>query len=69
MFDMDDCAVEIWCPEMAEVSEVERMVFLLESMVNIVDIKIGSRVEDLLSDQYQVVLTEHKASGRSRFKK
>jgi hypothetical protein len=58
LFEMTDCAVEIWCPEFAQADEVQRMVTLLESMVHLTDVKIGSDIENLLSDDYRVVLIE-----------
>ncbi len=58
LFEMTDCAVEIWCPEFAQADEVQRMVVLLESMVHLTDVKIGSDIENLLSDDYRVVLIE-----------
>jgi hypothetical protein len=58
LFEMTDCAVEIWCPEFAQADEVQRMVNLLESMVHLTDVKIGSDIENLLSDDYRVVLIE-----------
>ncbi len=69
LFDMDDCVVEIWCPEDSDVSQIEKMVHLVESMVNVVDVRIGSRVEDLVSDDYHVNLIEENPNIRSRFKK
>lgn len=58
LFEMLDCRVEFWCPINSEANEVERMVNLLESMVHVTDVKIGSRIEDFSVDQYQVVITE-----------
>jgi len=58
LFEMTDCAVEIWCPEMAQIEEIQRMVNLIESMVHVTDVKIGSDVTNLTSDDYRVVLTE-----------
>ncbi len=66
---MDDCVLEIWCPEESDVAQIEKMVHLVESMVNVVDVRIGSRVEDLLSEDYHINLIEEKPSVRSRFKK
>ncbi len=67
LFEMTDCAVEIWCPEFAQAEEVQRMVNLLESMVHLTDVKIGSDIENLLSDDYRVVLTEASSTfGRSK---
>lgn len=60
LFDMTDCAVEIWCPEAAEIEEIQRMVSLVESMVHVTDVKIGSDIENLASDDYRVVLIEDK---------
>lgn len=58
VFDMTDCSVEIWCPEIAEAQEVERMVALIESMVHVTDVRVGSSVEDFISDDYRVVISE-----------
>lgn len=63
VFDMTDCTVEIWCPELAEVQELERMVRLIESMVHVTDVRIGSDIEDMASDEYRVVVTQ-EAAGR-----
>jgi hypothetical protein len=67
LFEMTDCAVEIWCPEFAEADEIQRMVLLLESMVHLTDVKIGSDIENLTSDDYRVVLIEDSNTlGRSK---
>lgn len=58
IFDMTDCALEIWCPELAEAGEVERMVHLVESMLHVTDVRVGSSIEDFISDEYKVVITE-----------
>jgi hypothetical protein len=63
VFDMTDCAVEIWCPELSEVEEVQRMVTLIESMVHVTDVKVGSRIQDLIDDDYLVVIREDKFSS------
>lgn len=60
VFDMTDCAIEIWCPELAEAPEVEKMVKLLESMVHVTDVRVGSHIEDMTADQYLVVIKEEK---------
>jgi hypothetical protein len=62
LFDMTDCAVEIWCPEFAQAAEIQRMVNLIESMVHITDVKIGSDIENLTSDDYRVVLIEDSST-------
>ena len=67
LFEMTDCAVEIWCPEFAQADEIQRMVLLLESMVHLTDVKIGSDIENLTSDDYRVVLIEDSNTlGRSK---
>lgn len=58
VFEMTDCSVEIWCPELAEAQEVERMVALIESMVHVTDVRVGSSIEDLVSDDYRIVISE-----------
>ena len=67
LFEMTDCAVEIWCPEFAQADEIQRMVLLLESMVHLTDVKIGSDIENLTSNDYRVVLIEASNTfGRSK---
>ena len=60
VFEMTDCAIEIWCPELSETPEVEKMVKLLESMVHVTDVRVGSRIEDMASDDYLIVIREEK---------
>jgi hypothetical protein len=68
LFDMTDCAIEIWCPEASEIEEVQRMVTLVESMVHVTDVRIGSDIENLTSRDYRVVLIEDNNSvGKKRF--
>ncbi len=68
LFDMTDCAVEIWCPEHAETDEVQRMVALIESMVHVTDVRIGSDIENLTSEDYRVVIIEDRNNiGKKRF--
>lgn len=67
VFDMTDCIVEIWCPEISEVSEIQKMVTLIESMVHVNDVRVGSRVEDFISDEYQIVVTEDNKLTKNRF--
>ena len=67
LFEMTDCAVEIWCPEFAQADEIQRMVSLLESMVHLTDVRIGSDIENLTSNDYRVVLIEESGTlGRSK---
>jgi hypothetical protein len=67
LFEMTDCEVEIWCPELSDVAEVERMVSLIESMVHVKDMKIGSTIQDLLSEDYRVVITEVPNDIRKKY--
>jgi hypothetical protein len=68
LFDMTDCSVEIWCPEASEIEEIQRMVVLIESMVHVTDVKVGSDIENLISSDYRVVITEDKNDiGKKRF--
>jgi hypothetical protein len=68
LFDMTDCSVEIWCPEASEIEEIQRMVILIESMVHVTDVKIGSDIENLISSDYRVVITEDSNGiGKKRF--
>lgn len=67
VFDMTDCAVEIWCPEIAQAEEIERMSILIESMLHVTDIKVGSGVEDLVSDSYRIVFLEDNRHNKTRF--
>lgn len=67
LFEMTDCAVEIWCPEFAQADEIQKMVSLLESMVHLTDVRIGSDIENLTSNDYRVVLIEESSTlGRSK---
>jgi len=59
VFDMTDCEVQIWCPLDSDVKEVQKMVTLIESMVHVTDVEIGSQVQEMSSmDHYRVVITE-----------
>lgn len=67
IFDMMDCAIEIQCPELAETSEIERMTRLIESMVNVTDIKVSSTPEDMANIFYTVTVTEVPNPNYKRF--
>lgn len=67
IFEMTDCAVEFWCPEDSDTSEIERMVKLLESMVHVTDVRVGSAIEDLASNDYRIVITEVPSDNSKRF--
>lgn len=67
VFDMTDCAVKIWCPLNSDVAEVQRMVSLIESMVHVTDVEIGSEAKDLTSEKYRVVITEVRQDIRKKY--
>ena len=71
VFDMLDCAVEIYCPEMAEAVEVERMVNLVESMIHVTDVKVGSDIRDFASGStsYRILITEISDKLTKRYKR
>lgn len=66
VFEMMDCTVQVWCPEESDVDQVGRMIRLVESMVNVTDVQIGSRVEDLTTSTYSVVLTQVETDIRKK---
>lgn len=68
LFEFTDCAIEIWCPEFAQADEIQRMVRLLESMVHVTDVRVGSDIENLTSEDYRVVIIEDKNDiGRKNY--
>jgi hypothetical protein len=67
VFDMYDCEVEIYCPELAMADEVQRMVNTIESMINVVDVRIVSTPETLQIENYQVIITEVQNKYTKRF--
>lgn len=40
VFDMLDCEVELVCPPAAQTSEIEKMVAVIESMINVTDVRV-----------------------------
>jgi len=64
---MYDCEVEIYCPELAMADEVQRMVNTIESMINVVDVRIVSTPETLQIENYQVIITEVQNKYTKRF--
>jgi hypothetical protein len=51
LFDMLDCEVELMCPPNARTSEIEKMVNIIESMINVTDVRVSGvpRSENELS--------------------
>lgn len=58
VFDMLDCQVEIYCPELAPAAEVQKMVNTIESMINVTDVVVSSTPETLHSETYKVIITQ-----------
>jgi hypothetical protein len=69
MFDMLDCEVELLCPPTAATSEIEKMVKIIESMINVTDIRVTGipRSED--ERNYMITISNvpiEVAKGKSR---
>ena len=58
IFDMSDCSLEIYCPELASANEIERMVSTIESMIHVVDVRISATPETSMLDHYKVEITD-----------
>lgn len=58
VFEMLDCEVEIYCPEVATTEELQRMVTTLESMINLVDVRISATPETLQNGSYKIIITQ-----------
>jgi len=58
VFEMLDCEVEIYCPEVATTEELQKMVTTLESMINLVDVRISATPETLQNGIYKVIITQ-----------
>lgn len=73
LFDLTDCNLAIACPLQAPVQEVEQIVNLVESLINVVKVDIAI---DPTIDDYEVTLLEvsvdtatERTSRKSRFDK
>jgi hypothetical protein len=69
IFDMLDCEVELLCPPTAATSEIEKMVKVIESMINVTDVRVVGipRSED--DQNYTVTISNvsiEVAKGRLR---
>lgn len=64
---MTDCAIEIACPENSDVSEVQKMVQLIESMVHVTDVKVSSTHEDFQNNYYTIKMTEPPNNPKTKF--
>lgn len=66
VFDMNDCIVTIDCPLDSKVNEIQKMVVILESVINVVDVDVVGHVTTT-ADDYMVFITEvpvERAEGR-----
>jgi hypothetical protein len=64
---MLDCEVEIYCPELATTDDIQKMVSTLESMINVVDVRVSSTPETLHNESYQVIIKEVPVDVAKRF--
>lgn len=58
VFDMNDCQVEINCPLGAQTEEIAKMVRIIESMINVTDVRVSGTPKPDLEDSYDIVVTE-----------
>ncbi len=58
IFEMLDCNVEIYCPEFATTDDIQRLVSTIESMINVIDVRVSSTPETLYDDHYKILITE-----------
>lgn len=58
VFDMLDCEVELVCPPGAHTSEIERMVALIESMINVVDVRVVGVPRSESEETYLITITD-----------
>ena len=58
VFDMLDCEVELVCPPNAHTEEVEKMVSVIESMINVMDVRVVGTPRPENEDTYLVTITD-----------
>lgn len=58
VFEMLDCEVEVICPPGAETEEVERMVTTIESMINVVDVRVVGVPRSESEETYLITITD-----------
>ena len=69
VFDMLDCDVELICPPTAQTSEIEKMVTLIESMINVVDVRVVGVPRSEAEQTYLITITNvslEVAKGRAK---
>lgn len=69
VFDMVDCEVELVCPTNAQTEEVEKMVNVIESMINVTDVRVVGTPRPESDDTYLITITDvpfQVAKGRTK---
>ncbi len=57
VFDMLDCEVEVVCPPSAQTGEIEKMVTLIESMINVTDVRVVGVPRSESEETYLITIT------------
>lgn len=57
VFEMLDCEVELVCPPGAQTSEIEKIVTLIESMINVVDVRVVGVPRSEAEETYLITIT------------
>jgi hypothetical protein len=69
LFDMADCTISLTCPASASTDEIDRMVHVIESAINVVDVKITVDKDpylfEYLVDLYEVPADAAKGTSKS----
>lgn len=65
IFDMLDCEVEVFCHLDASTAELERMITLIESVINVIDVTISI---DTDASQYVINVSEVPVSAAEGIK-
>lgn len=58
VFGMLDCEVEVGCPINATTEDIERMVLVIESMINVTDVRISGVPQADDDHTYSVTITD-----------
>ena len=69
VFEMLDCSVELICPPGAETEEIEKMVTLIESMINVTDVRIVGVPRYEAEETYVITITDvpfHLSKGQAK---
>jgi hypothetical protein len=58
VFEMFDCKVEVFCPLNSDTSEIEKIVKVIESMINVTDVKITGDIGPEDQEHYIIKITD-----------